>query len=100
MAKKVFISQPMRDKTNEEIKKDRDVAIERVKEILGDDVEIIESFFEGVPHDAKPLWYLGESLKFLSTADVVYFVDGWQTARGCNIEFMCANQYGIAIMHN
>ena len=41
------------------------------------------------------MWSLGESIKLLSTADVAYFLKGWNTARGCRIEYMCANDYGI-----
>lgn len=44
--KKIFISQPMRDKTNEQIKEERTRAIEAVKELYEEDVEIIDSFFE------------------------------------------------------
>ena len=43
--KKLFISQPMRGKTDEEILKEREKAIEKAKSILADDVEIIDSFF-------------------------------------------------------
>ena len=47
MTKKVFISQPMRDKTDEQIKAERERAIELVKkEYPNEDVEIIDSFFE------------------------------------------------------
>ena len=94
--KKLFISQPMRDKTDEEILQERKNAINVAKDMLNDDVEVIESFFENVPADTKPLWYLGESLKLLSTADVVYFAPGWETARGCKIEHTCAAEYGIS----
>ena len=48
---RVFISQPMRDKTNEEIKKERREAIEHVKKEVGEDVEVIDSFFEDAPND-------------------------------------------------
>ena len=53
------------------------------------------SFFQRAPEDAKPLWYLGESLKLLATADVAYFAPGWDKARGCKIENICAKEYGI-----
>lgn len=43
---KVFISQPMRDKTNEYIKKERQAAIEYAVKELGENVEVIDSFFE------------------------------------------------------
>lgn len=94
--KKVFISQPMKGKTNEEIKAERTKAINFIKEKFGEDIEIIDSFFEGAPTDAKPLWFLGKSLELLSTADVAYFCTGWEIARGCRIEFRCAKEYGIS----
>lgn len=70
---KIFISQPMNGKTDEEIKKEREKA----------------------PIGAKPLWFLGKSIELLSNANVVYFVKGWKEARGCRIEHQCAVQYGI-----
>lgn len=93
--KKLFISQPMRDKSDEEILKARETAVGFVKAILAEDVEVIDSFFQRAPADAKPLWYLGESLKLLATADVAYFAPGWNKARGCIIENLCAKEYGI-----
>ena len=97
--KRVFISQPMRDKTDEEIKKERRAAIEHVKKVLGDDVEAIDSFFEGGPHDAKPLWFLGKSFQLLSGADVALFSGHWYEYRGCNLEHEAAKQDGIKVMY-
>ena len=94
--KRLFISQPMRDKSNEEIIAVRKQAIESVKHNFGEDVEVIDSFFQNAPHDARPLWFLGKSLELLSTADVAYFADGWKNYRGCRIEHQCAIDYGIA----
>ena len=95
--KKLFISQPMRDKTDEEIKTERDNIIKKVTNVLGE-VEVIDSFFESAPHDAKPLWFLGKSLELLSNADCAYFAEGWKYYRGCKIEHECAVQYGINIV--
>ena len=94
--KKLFISQPMRDKTNEQIKAERERAIDVTKAKLGENVEVIDSFFENAPHDAKPLWFLGKSLELLADADVAYFVKGWDEYRGCKIEHQCATEYGIS----
>ena len=66
--------------------------------MLGEPVEIIDSFFQNAPADARPLWFLGKSLELLSTADVAYFAPGWKEARGCKIEHECANQYGITMI--
>ena len=94
---KLFISQPMRDKTDEEIKAEREKIIKEVTKVIGD-VEVIDSFFENAPHDAKPLWFLGKSLELLSTADIAYFAKDWDKYRGCRIEHICAIEYGIEVM--
>ena len=98
---KVFISQPMKDLSDEEILKVREDAIELATIVLksSEGVEIIDSFFQSAPTDAKPLWYLGKSLELLSTADVCIFVKGWENARGCKIEHECCKQYGIPTLY-
>lgn len=98
---KVFISQPMKGLTDEEILKVREDAIELATIALrsSEGVEIIDSFFQSAPTDAKPLWYLGKSLELLSTADVCIFVKGWENARGCKIEHECCKQYGIPTLY-
>lgn len=93
--KKLFISQPMRGKSDEEILTEREKAIKAAQELVGESVEVIDSFFQSAPADARPLWFLGKSLELLSTADVAYFAEGWQDARGCRIEHECAKEYGI-----
>ena len=93
--KKLFISQPMRGKSDEEILVVREQAIKAAQELVGEPVEVIDSFFQNAPADARPLWFLGKSLELLSTADVAYFAEGWQDARGCRIEHECAVEYGI-----
>ena len=71
--KKLFISQPMRGKTDEEILREREKAIASAEKHLGEKVDVIDSFFKDAPAEAKPLWFLGKSLELLSTADVAYF---------------------------
>ena len=93
--KKLFISHPMRGKTDEEIKAERAKAIEAASELVREPVEAIDSFFEKAPVDAKPLWFLGKSLELLAGADIAYFAEGWQDARGCRIEHTCAVEYNI-----
>lgn len=93
--KKLFISQPMRGKTDEEILHERNMAINEAKEILGEEVEVLDTFFDDFKPDAKPLEYLARSIEYLAKADVAYFAQGWQEARGCRIEHECAVEYGI-----
>ena len=60
---------------------------------------LIDSFIEGALARATPLWYLGESIKLLGSADVVVFAPGWETAHGCRIERQCAIEYGIPMLN-
>lgn len=72
----------MRGLTNEEIETERNNAIKEATEIYGEEVNVIDSFFKNAPINAKPLWFLGKSIELLSTADGVYFCDGWNTLGG------------------
>ena len=95
---KVFISQPMKDKTNQKIEEERKAAVRILEKHFGE-IEVIDSFFKDAPHEAKPLWFLGKSLQLLSNADLVVFTPGWETARGCRIEHEAAMQYGFKIIY-
>lgn len=98
----VFISQPMRDKTDKQIETERIAAINDIHKRLtkdGSKFVIVDSFFKDAPHDTTPLWFLGESIKLLGTTDVVYFCKDWQKYNGCIIEHECAVRYGKITMY-
>ena len=99
---KLFISQPMKDKTNEEIEAVRAKAIESAKHNFsnGDEVEVIDSFFKNASHHAEPLWFLGKSIELLADADVAYFAKGWEDYKGCRIEHACAIGYGLDVIED
>lgn len=99
--KKLFISQPMRGLTDEEILKAREEIRARAENIIGEPVEVIDSFIGEYPGEINkyiPVWYLGKSIQFLSQADVAYFGGDWRNARGCKIEHEVADKYGIKII--
>ena len=96
--KKLFISQPMRGKSDEEIMKERELAVAVANQELLEDVEVIDTFYTDFSPDAKPLEYLARSIKDLAKADIAYFARGWQDARGCKIEHECAVEYGIYVI--
>ena len=91
--KKIFISQPMRGKTSEEIRAEREKAVEVVKAFVNDEVEVLDSYFDDF--DGNPLEYLAKSIELLAKADIAYFAKGWKDARGCRIEHICAVEYTI-----
>nr|WP_325301873.1 hypothetical protein [uncultured Dysosmobacter sp.] len=96
--KRLFISQPMRGKADAEILAVRSDAVQAAKDSVGEEVEVIDSFFQNAPTAARPLWFLGKSLELLSAADIAYFASGWTDTRGCRIEHACAVEYGIPVI--
>lgn len=77
---RVFISQPMADKTDEEIDMERAIAIKKLKREYTEPIHVIDSFFKGAPHDASPLWYLGESIKLLGMQMLYFSAKGGNSA--------------------
>lgn len=99
--KKIFISQPMRGLTDEEILNKRQEIRKNAEKVIKEPVELIDSFIEDYPGEINkhiPVFYLGKSIQFLSQADVAYFGGDWRNARGCKIEHEIAKQYGIEII--
>jgi hypothetical protein len=94
---KIFISQPMRGKTDAEILAERERAIKAAKAKWGDDVEVLESFFQDAPAGAKPLWFWDESLKVMADADAVIVCNGWSEASGCKVEIVFADAYKLPV---
>ena len=96
---RLFISQPMRGKTDEQILAERNEAVASAERYLGEKVVVIDSFFKGANCPGLyPLFLLGKAIELLATADVVYFTKGWEEARGCRIEHTCAIEYGIKVI--
>ena len=96
--RKVFISQPMKGKSDGEIKAVRENLIKKIKERFGD-VKIMDNYFGDAPYNARPLWYLAKSLEMLSEADIAYFAKDFDKNRGCTIEHLCAREYGITVVY-
>ena len=96
---KVFISQPMKGKSDEEIKLTRSIIERIVQKKLNNEADIIDSYFEDYPcdqgHKNIALKFLAKSIDKLADADVFFQLtdNGW--ARGCAIEERCADYYGI-----
>lgn len=94
----VFISQPMKGKTDDEILEARNRAIKKIREKWPRAV-IIDSLFQDTFCTGNVgLKYLAKSLSILADADVAWFCNGWENARGCRIENQCAIEYGIPLV--
>ncbi len=93
---KVFISFPMNGKSYDEIVRERNSIINRCKEYFSDDAYYIDTVVKELIEE--PLYYLGKAIEALSEADIAVFTSGWEKARGCDIEYICAQEYGIPIL--
>lgn len=100
---KVFISCPMKDRTENEILAERNFAKSEIKERFGDeDIQFIDSYFKEFKLNEQSLntavYCLGRAIVKLSEADIVVFCRGWELARGCRIEHTIAQDYGMDII--
>lgn len=95
--KKLFVSVPMKGRTEEEIK----ASIQKMKKIAeiyeGEELELIDSYIEDNPpkDNNEDVWYLGETLKKLAQADVFVGIDDVWNWSGCYIESEVAVRYEI-----
>ena len=89
---KIMISQPMRGKTNEQIRQER---AELVKELEEQGHEVVDTVFEEAPVDEDiAIYMLSQSIRYIGKVDAVVFMPGWEEARGCRIEYEVADNYG------
>ena len=95
--KTIFISQPMRGRSYDELMQERRKVVRFLLNKYGP-VNILDTLFTQTIGNGTPLDYLGESIKYLSEAEIVVFVPGWREARGCRIEHQCCEEYGIEIL--
>ena len=89
-----MISQPMRGKTNEQIREERKALVEALEE---EGYEVVDTVLD-ISENKSPIYYLSKSIELLDQADAVVFMRGWQEARGCKIEYQIAKDYGKFIM--
>ena len=104
---KLYISMPMNGKTPQQITRDRNIAFAKAVSALGiaceaagyscGPVEVIDQIHPNA-NKVTSLECLGYSIAKMSEADVVYFAEGWEQARGCRIEHECACAYGKQVI--
>lgn len=92
---KVYISQPTKGFTDEEIKATREAAVKDIRErklVDGDFTLIDRVSTKDAPKDANDLWTLGKAILTLYNADYVYFVRGWARDPQCRVEHQLCMQ--------
>lgn len=95
--KKLFISCPMRGRTEENIKYSM-ARMHKIAELMFDeDLEVIPTYLEySAPEGVNPsVWCLGEAIKRMSEADFFIGIGYSGVFHGCDIEYAVAKAYGI-----
>ena len=96
---KVFISQPMKGKTAQEILEERANAFSLIKS-CNPGYELINTFIDDdLDENHAGLKYLAKSIEMLDEAAGVWMLKGWEEAKGCRIEHECAKAYGIPVYY-
>lgn len=94
--KRIFISLPMSNKSEEEIKEELDKRKSLLEQLS---FEVADTYIENSPNVKNiALWCLGRSLEIMANCDIAYFCKGWQKARGCLVEYEAAVQYGLQVI--
>lgn len=95
--KKLFISCPMKGRTEENIKNSM-ARMHKIAELIFDqELEAIDTYIPGEAPEGmnRGIWYLGESIKRMAAADYFIGIGYSEVFRGCEFEFEIANAYGI-----
>ena len=99
MKKIVMISQPMKGLGYNRIIFNRMAAVEYLESCDYTVLDTVLNTDEFKGHKNDAVRCLAESIKFMSNVDAVYFLKGWEEARGCKIEHEIAKQYGIEVLY-
>lgn len=95
---KLFVSCPMRGRTEKQIRNSMDQMHKIAEAIFDEKFEVIDTWIaDNAPAcNRKQLWYLGKSIEMLSQADAFIGVyDDQKGFDGCIVENYTAKLYGI-----
>lgn len=95
---KAMISQPMRGKTNEQIREEREELVIRLAE---EGIQVIDTIIKEDPpkNIDEAIYYLSKSIEHIGQVDIVIFMKGWERFRGCKIEHQVAVEYGKEVVY-
>lgn len=94
---KLMISQPMKGKSNKQIREERAELVKRLQE---EGHEVVDTVFENAPADENiAIYMLSQSIRYIGKVDGLTFMPGWEKTRGCKIEHQVAVEYGKQVFY-
>lgn len=102
--KKLFVSVPMKGRTEESIRASIEKMHKMAEVVLGEELEVIPSYIEDHPpkNSNEAVWYLGKAIQLLSGADYAIGTDPCLNGifhAGCAIESNVAEKYRIPFIY-
>lgn len=96
----VFISQPMSNLSEEQIREQFEEASATVRKLLGPDAICVNAYtnLEPTGNVNRGVAYMEYSLRVMAPCDYIYLADGWANSPGCRIEQLVAETYGLSIL--
>lgn len=95
--KKLFISCPMKGRTEEDIRKSMHRMHKMAEAAFDQELEVIPSYIEHKPPEnaKQAVWYLGKSIQLMAEADYFIGIRYNEDFTGCDIESDVALYYEI-----
>lgn len=97
----LFVSQPFKGRTEEEIFEQRRDMIARFVKMYetfsGEkgEFEVIDQYHQVAPEGASRFYYLGNNIQMMSQADFILFAPDWREAKGCQMEHTLCDIYDL-----
>lgn len=98
--KKLFISVPMKGRTEKDIRESMGKMHKIAEATVGEPLDVIPSYIDhDPPKDSNfAVWYLGMSIQLLAEADYIVVADRYYNYAGCDTEQAVARKYGIPVI--
>ena len=100
--KKLFISCPMKGRTEENIRKSMEKMHKIAEIVFGEELEVIDTYInEDTPKNVvnHGVWYIGKSIEMLAEAEFFIGIGYSDVFHGCNVESEVARRYNIRSTH-
>ena len=93
---KLFVSIPIHGRSDEEVLHDMKQYVTKCEDIIQKPLLLVDTLSHVPPVYLKPdrLWYLGQSISLMDKADYICFAEGWNKAKGCQVEREVVRLYG------
>ena len=88
----------MKSKSTEQVRQEMGKVRDYISSKLPE-AEFIDSVIDGADQqialkgDDIACWYLAKSIELMAKADIVFFINNWESARGCTVEHQVAQAY-------